>query len=176
MDLSSALSRSRRMSTEAQGGEPGVAGSLLPSYVADNNRSRARLRRVIEEATERDLTADLGGGWSVATALAHLAFWDHRAAVLFRRWRANGVSPSPVDVDSVNEALQPLLVTIPPRQAARTALAAAEAADQEVATFPESWVGPVAALTSSIRLRRATHREEHLDQIERALGRGGRSA
>lgn len=107
----------------------------------------------------------------MAAALAHLAFWDHRAAVLLRRWRADGVGPSPVDADAVNDALSPLLAAIPPHQAAHLALAAAEAVDREVESFPESWVDQVAASASSFRLRRATHREEHLDQIERALGR-----
>lgn len=164
------------MSTDSRGGGPGGGGAVLRTYVADNSRSLSRLRLVIEGATEADLTTDLGGGWSVAAALAHLAFWDHRAAVLLRRWRANGVGSSPVDADAVNHALLPLLAAVPPQQAARLALAAAEAVDREVESFPESWVDQVAASGSSFRLRRATHREEHLDQIERALGRDGRSA
>jgi len=96
-----------------------------------------------------------------------LGLW---AAVLLRLWRTEGISPSPVNADAVNDALLPLLAVIPPQQAARLALAAAEAVDREVEAFPEWWVDQVAASASSFRLRRATHHEEHLDQIERALG------
>lgn len=162
------------MSTEVAGEDAGAAGARLRSAIADNASSRQRLRRVVESASEGDLRSDLGGGWTVSVALAHLAFWDHRAAVLLRRWRTQGVSLSPVDADAVNHALLPLLAVIPPGEAGRLALAAAEAADREVETFPEEWVDQVAAMTSSFRLRRATHREEHLDQVERALGRSGR--
>ncbi len=164
------------MSTDSPGGGPGAAGALLRSSIADNARSLARLRRVIEEATESDLRSDLGGGWSVAAALAHLAFWDYRALALLRRSPASGVGPSPVDTEAVNEALLPLLLAISLQQAARIALAAAEAVDKEVESFPESAVDQVAAMAPSFRLRRATHRDEHLDQIERALGRSGRGA
>ena len=48
---------------------------------------------------------NLDNGWTVAAALAHLAFWDCRAALLLRRWEQKGTLPDDPDMDLLNEAL-----------------------------------------------------------------------
>lgn len=60
--------------------------------------------------------------WTVATLLAHLAFWDQRVLALLRRWKEKGVDLSPIDADAVNETLRPLCLALALR-AASTALA-----------------------------------------------------
>jgi len=107
-------------------------------------------------------------GWTVAAVLAHLAFWDQRACSLLRRWKENGVSPSPIDIDNVNEALLPILLALPPRQAAELAITAAEAVDGELSNASSELVMAIEA-QGKFRLRRSEHRQEHLDQIGRSL-------
>jgi hypothetical protein len=41
------------------------------SYVADNAAARERLRALVARLSDADLARPVGGGWSVALALAH---------------------------------------------------------------------------------------------------------
>jgi len=58
---------------------------------------------------------------------------------------------------------------LPPRMAARLAIDAAMAADQRVAALTEAQLAANREAGSPISVRRAEHRREHLDEIERAL-------
>jgi L-alanine-DL-glutamate epimerase-like enolase superfamily enzyme len=46
------------------------------SFERANDQSRERLARLIATLTPARLAVDLGGGWTVAAALAHAGFWD----------------------------------------------------------------------------------------------------
>jgi hypothetical protein len=101
-----------------------------------------------------------------------MAFWDRRVVAQLARWRSQGRGPGPQDeFDSVviNEASLAQWQALPPRAAANEALAAAEAADQAVAQADPAVLQQVIAQQGPFSLPRAIHREEHLDQIERAL-------
>jgi hypothetical protein len=74
-----------------------------PSIVADNTFQRQRLEALVSRLTNDD--RELSNGWTVAAALAHLAFWDRRARLLLRRWERKGTPPDEPDVDLLNEAL-----------------------------------------------------------------------
>jgi hypothetical protein len=141
------------------------------SYVEANAKGRERLRTLVGGLSDEALTLTIGDGWTIGALLAHLAFWDHRVLVLIRRWEEAGVGPSPIDVDGVNDATKPLCLAIPGREAAHLALSAAETVDAELENLPEALRPGITALVQEgkFRLNRALHRNEHLDQIERAL-------
>jgi hypothetical protein len=112
------------------------------------------------------LARPISNGWTVAAVLAHLAFWDRRAARLLDRWARTGVHPSPADADALNDALLPQWRLLPPRAAAEEALAAAEEVDAKIAALSAEMARDVAE-AHSIAIARSEHRDEHLDEMER---------
>jgi len=143
------------------------------SYVARHNAERARLRVLISRASDGDLSRAMPAGWTVAGVLALMAFWDQRISVLLDRWQHEGASPpleNPVDVPWINDAAKPLMLALPPRRAAELALAIAEAVDRQVETLSDDVVARNAA-AGLLNLARADHRSEHLDDLERVLGK-----
>ena len=148
------------------------------THIEANARGRERLRALVSELTDDELALPVGDGWTIAAILAHLAFWDYRVLALMTRWKRVGIGPSPIDVDGVNDAMKPLCLAIPPREAARLAIHAAEAVDAELANLPEDLRPGIDALVreGKFRLNRSIHRNEHLDQIQRALAESNRQA
>ena len=141
-------------------------------YVADNDGQRARLQKLVGRLSDADLARPLSAGWTVASVLGHLAFWDQRIVVLIDAWRDKGTAPPAnrdVDVDWVNDAGKPFLLAMPPRQLADLAVAVAEAADRKVAGLSDDQIARNAAAGSPLNLHRAEHRRAHLDEIEAAL-------
>ena len=138
-------------------------------FVSENAKEGERLRRLVERITDMELGLPLGEGWTIASALAHLAFWDQRALVLVRKWKGSGVAPSPVDDDVTNDSILPLCLAIPPRTAANLALAAAESIDRELEEAGDGLIGDIRQLGARFRLYRCDHRKDHLDQIEASL-------
>jgi hypothetical protein len=45
-------------------------------FVVENTQERERLRTLVTRITDEELSLPLGEGWTIAVALAHLAFWD----------------------------------------------------------------------------------------------------
>jgi hypothetical protein len=155
------------------GGDWGKENVMSMSYVEANAKGRERLRTLVSGLSDENLALSVGDGWTVGSLLAHLAFWDYRVLVLIRRWKAEGIGRSPIDIDGVNDATKPLFLAIPGPEAARLALSAADAVDVELENLPESLRPGVDALVQEgkFRLNRALHRNEHLDQIEWTLGK-----
>jgi hypothetical protein len=144
------------------------------SYMAENQTQLRRLQALVDRLDDRALARPLEAGWTVAGVLAHLAFWDHRVVALLDAWGADGrgtppPAPHETDVDWINDAGKPLCLGLAPRVAARIAVEAAIAADQRVAALSDATLAANAAAGSPINVRRAEHRREHLDEIERAL-------
>jgi hypothetical protein len=152
--------------------------SLDRSYVEQNSRERERLRALVARLGDDELRSPVNEHWTVAGVLGHIAFWDARALALADKLeRGVPFSPSdaePEDVDWINDAARPLIHAIAPREAAQLALRLAEETDRRVASLapdrmftndPNSPLNPL----------RATHRAEHLDDIEAALGAKGES-
>jgi hypothetical protein len=146
------------------------------SYVEANARERERLRGLVERLDEDALLRPVNPHWTVAAVLGHVAFWDGRALALAGKLeRGEPFTPSddePEDVDWVNDATRPLIHAVPPLELARLALSIAQETDARVAALPPERMAPADA-TSPLNALRATHRGEHLDEIESALG--GRS-
>lgn len=139
-----------------------------PTYVAENDAERERLRALIARLSDGDLGRSIGHGWTVSAALAHLAYWDRRNLSTIEEWERNGVRVIQYVPDSLNDELLPGWLAMPPRQAAADALAAAEAVDSKVAGLPAGLVDGILAQRPRTLIR-AIHRREHLGEIERAL-------
>jgi len=142
-------------------------------FIAENRKERERLRKLVERISDKELNRPMWEGWTIAAALAHLAFWDQRALVLMKKWRAEGVSSSPSDDDVTNDSILPLCLAIPPRAAARLAVSAAEAIDLELENARDDFLRDIGELGERFRLYRSDHRKVHLDQIEGLLNTRG---
>ena len=143
------------------------------TYVAANDTERARLRALVGRLSDADLARPMPGGWTIASVLGHLAFWDQRIVVLLEAWEKSGTPPPDFDdahVDWINDAGKPFLLAMDPRRTAELAVAIADQVDRKVSALPDDRVTRNAAATTPLILRRATHRREHLDEIEHALG------
>jgi hypothetical protein len=129
------------------------------SFQAGNTRERERLAALVGRMSDADLTRSVGHGWTVAATLIHLAFWDLRAVRLIDQYEKSGVTPSPADVDVVNDTVH----------APRLAVDAAERVDRRLETVPDRLLEAVVAADRPFNPERHVHRAEHLDEIERAL-------
>jgi len=147
--------------------------SVDRSFVERNRVARERLERVIARLSDDDVRRPLGEGWTVATSLVHLAFWDRRADVLLGKWQKEGIRPSPADTDVINDAVLIQSRLIPPHAAADEAVAAARAVDEKLEALSSEMLAAILEAGSPMRLDRATHRHEHLDEIERVLDGAG---
>lgn len=140
------------------------------SFVEENARERERLSALVGRLTDEQLSLPLGDDWTIAVALAHLAFWDQRSFVLMRKWKKSGVvEPSPIDVDITNDALRSLWMLLPPRKAANLAVTCAEAIDRELEDASNEMIEQIETLEGKSRIYRSIHRKLHLDQIEALL-------
>lgn len=140
--------------------------------LARNMQSLRALIELVEGLTPEDLARDLGGGWTVAMALGHLAFWDGRQAGALRMYGERGEVLGEADSEATNAALEPLLRVLDPGAVGGLALAAAEAVNAAAAAFDwERAARELGAPTAHVPLARWVHREEHIAQIEGALGR-----
>jgi hypothetical protein len=143
------------------------------SYVEENARELERLRGLVERLGEDDLRLPVNEYWTVAGVLGHIAFWDARVLALSEKVE-KGIPFSaddnePEDVDWINDASRPLIHAVPPVDLARLALDIAERTDAKVATLPPDRLWP-ADPESPIYALRASHRGEHLDDVEAAFG------
>jgi hypothetical protein len=141
-------------------------------YVEENARELDRMRALVARLGDEDLLTRVNEHWTVAGVLGHIAFWDARVLALADKIE-HGIpfSPDdddPEDVDWINDASRPLIHAIDPREAATLAVRLAEETDQRVASLPPDrfWPNDPNSPVSAVR---ASHRAEHLDDIERVL-------
>jgi uncharacterized damage-inducible protein DinB len=143
------------------------------SYIAENETQRRRLRELLDGLDEAQLARPMEAGWTVASVLAHMAFWDYRIVAQLERWGSDGSGPSPTyeeeAVDWINDATKPIFLAIPPRVAAKIALEAAEAADRAVAGMSDELLAKNDENGGIINPVRAEHRQEHVDELEQAF-------
>lgn len=149
------------------------------SYVEHNTRERERLRSLVQRLTDDELLTPVNESWTVAGVMGHIAFWDARALYLANKLEAgipfSADDDEPEDVDWINDSGRPLIHAIPPREAARLALRLAEETDDLIASLPAERAARTwpADPKSPLNAVRASHRGEHLDEIEAVLGRRG---
>jgi hypothetical protein len=141
-------------------------------YIDENTRERERLRALVERLSEDELRAPVNPHWTVAAVFGHIAFWDARMLALadkLERGVAFSLSDAePEDVDWINDASRPLIHAVPPTELARLSLRIAEETDARVASLPLDRLWPRDP-DSPLYAVRASHRGEHLDEVESAL-------
>jgi hypothetical protein len=140
------------------------------SIIESNTAVTARLEALAARLTDEDLKRDLGGGWHISVAFAHLAFWDRRVEYMHTRWATEGIPHEELDDDVINHAIEPLLVALEPREAVRLCIEAAKAANAAIAACPDAIANQLIAEDHAYLLSRAGHRGEHIEQVEAALG------
>jgi hypothetical protein len=138
-------------------------------FVQDNAHSMARLKALVARLTPEQLALPLDDGWTVSAALAHMAFWDRRMLLLIERFQRDGITDSPYDPHVMNDAMKPMLLAIPSRDAARMCIEAAEQVDAAVAALSDEFIQAVKEHGTPFNPHRSEHRGYHLDDIERAL-------
>ena len=136
--------------------------------LARNAASTGRLRGLAARLGETDLRRPLGGCWTVAFALAHLAFWDARQEAAIRRWAGGGAFAQ--EDAAVNEALEAIASLVDADAAAATAVEAATRLDATVEGLGEARRAALREAGGGYAVGRWPHREEHAAQIEAALG------
>lgn len=139
------------------------------SFIELNRVSTQRLRSLVDRLRDQDLQHPVGEHWTVAIALAHIAFWDRRVLLgldLVEREGAVSAIP-PIDI-SVNDLSLPLWAAVPPRAAAQIAIETAEALDARLEHYPPALLDKL--YTHNQRwVVRSLHRDAHLDEVEAAL-------
>lgn len=135
-----------------------------------NLAQRERLQRLAQRLSDDELAqVVIGTEWSIADTLAHLAFYDRRAEALLAKFARDGVSPSPYDVQTLNDILPHLTRRIPPRAVVEEALAAADAADAVAASVTPDLLLAIRE-RNEVTPARWVHRKAHLDDIEATIG------
>ncbi len=142
------------------------------SFIEENDRERERMRSLVERLTEDELRKQVNPHWTVAGVLGHIAFWDARVLYLVNKLESDIPFSEDdyerEDVDWINDSARPLIHAVRPKDLARLSMEIAEETDGRVAKidpqrmYPEDESSPVNPV-------RATHRGEHLDDIEKAL-------
>ena len=149
------------------------------AYVEQNTQERERMRALVDRLDEDALRSPVNEYWTVAGVLGHIAFWDARILALAGKLERGEpfaeTDTEPEDVDWINDASRALIHAVPPAELARLALSTAEETDASVATMPPDRLFPIDP-DSPIYAVRASHRREHLDEVEAALRERSRDA
>jgi hypothetical protein len=140
---------------------------------ARNIEATGRLRELVAALSDADLAAPLGGGWMVAMALGHLAFWDVRQRAALQYFIDTGVLigdelPAPHNPDLTNPALEPLLALLDHGGLPALVVEAARAVDETVAGLEDRAIEGILGGEHAYVARRWAHREEHITQIQGA--------
>jgi hypothetical protein len=143
------------------------------SFENANRESLDRLTRLVATLTPEQLEVELGEGWTVASALGHMGFWDRWQA---ERWEQMIAGTWAADAESLlaaehlaNDALHPYWASVTDENVGQLALEAATKLDALVAGAPDTLVESWLATPSAFLVNRHRHRNEHLDHIERSL-------
>ena len=135
---------------------------------ASNANSTERLAALVARLTPQDLTHSLGGNWTVAFALAHLAFWDARQVAALQRFTSGEAFPT--EDYATNATLETIAHTFDPSTIGQAAVNAAQQLDATISSLTPEQLHDLRQAGLSYATERAPHRDEHLQQIERALG------
>ena len=143
--------------------------ATLEETIKDNASENDHLKKLMKRLSDDALRTPLSAGWTVSAVFAHLAFWDQRAIILIEKWKKEGISPSPIDLDVINDASRRLCLAIEPRQAAELTIALADEIDRVIADLTPEMVEAISTKGTTVKLNRADHRRTHLVEIEKVL-------
>ena len=147
---------------------------MLPheQLIADNDASLNEMRAFGNTCCEADLLHPLEAGWTPASVLVHIAFWDLRAVALLAKWQQEGIGLAPLDTDIINEATREPFLAIPPLKALEVALSAGQAVNQAIATLSTTLIAEIQERGTTLDLNRSEHRRMHIEDMREQLGRG----
>ena len=143
-----------------------------PEVHAANRAATDRIRQLAASIPDDRLATRVGEHWTPGVVFAHLAFWDRRVLLTLEASQAAG-RVVVVDVDiAANDISLPLWLAVPPRDAMRLAVDTAADLDERLATTDPGLLDELHAEVPRW-VRRHLHRDEHLDELEAALGARG---
>jgi hypothetical protein len=172
----------------------------LASCLEANHASLERLRSIVDALTDDDLRRPVGDAWTVTATLAHLAYWDEQIERWLAEWEQRGFR-TPEELEdwdrsldseywfSRNDHFLSEWLGAPPRETANRAVWALESLDRRIQALNPELVGAILrvlpgdgsleriprsvlfATRSPWVLRRRSHYDEHLDQIEQACSK-----
>ena len=142
--------------------------TLDSSFIERNRASTRRIHDLVARLSDDAMQHRVGEHWTVAIALAHLAFWDRRVIYVLDMTERDGKVFAPnIDV-FVNDLSLPLWAAIPPRDAARIAIETAETLDKRLETYSPALLEEIYTYNKRW-VDRGLHRNEHLDEVDAAL-------
>jgi len=143
-----------------------------PDFVQLNRVELERMSGIVERLSDADLRLKVNEHWTVAGVLGHIAFWDLRAGILAAKLKSGGrfseADNEPDGVDWINDSARVFIDAVEPRALAELALRIAKETDAVVASVDPQGMYPYDE-ASPLNAIRASHRGEHLDEIEHAL-------
>jgi hypothetical protein len=142
--------------------------TLDRSFVERNRASTERIRALAASLTDEEMQHPVGEHWTVAIALAHLAFWDRRVMYVLDITERDGKLFIPEIDIFVNDLSLPLWAAIPPREAARIAIGTSEELDRRLEDYSPALIEEIHAYNERWVVR-ALHRGEHLNEVDAAL-------
>ena len=141
---------------------------LDPSFNDLNRASTERIKKLAASLTDEEMQTRVGEHWTVAIALAHLAWWDRRVMYVLDRTAQDGKLFIPEIDIFVNDLSLPLWAAIPPREAARLAIETSADLDARLEIYSPNLLEEIYNYNKRWVVR-ALHRNEHLDEVDAAL-------
>ena len=142
--------------------------TLDPAYIEENRASTERIRELAGRLTDEEMQTKVGEHWTVAIALAHLAWWDRRVMYVLDMTARDGKLFVPEIDIFVNDLSLPLWAVIPPRDAARICIETSQMLDKQLEEFSPELLEEIFNYNQRWVIR-ALHRNEHLDEVDSAL-------
>ena len=142
--------------------------TLDPSYIEENRASTERIRELVGRLTDEEMQTKVGEHWTVAIALAHLAWWDRRVMYVLDMTARDGKLFVPEIDIFVNDLSLPLWAVIPPRDAARICIETSQMLDKQLEEYSPELLEEIFNYNKRWVIR-ALHRNEHLDEVDSAL-------
>jgi hypothetical protein len=138
------------------------------SFIEFNRASTKRIRALAARLSDEEMQHPVGEHWTVAIALAHLAWWDRRVMYVLDMTERDGKLFIPEIDIFVNDLSLPLWAAIPPREAARICIETAETLDKRLEDYSPALLEEIYNYNKRWVVR-AFHRGEHLDEVDAAL-------
>lgn len=133
-----------------------------------NRESTERMRKMINQLSEEELSKSIGSDWTISITLAHLALWDQRVIFVIESAKKNNKLHAPYYDYQLNDILTPILRAIPAREAARMAITMSEKLDNELEQCSTQLLKEMKEVNRRL-IERSIHRNLHLDEIENAV-------
>jgi hypothetical protein len=142
------------------------------SFAHLNRATSERLHALAARADDHLLMRPLDGGeWTVAVALAHVAYWDGRTLATLEVSRRHAIPRAwwdTAEADAVNAARLARWRSTPPHDCLEHAIRTAEALDAYLEALPDDELAALAR-ERPLAVDRSRHRASHLDEIDAAL-------